>query len=189
MIYDQVFDLLVSKPQVASAAAAVGSAAVAIMALIFSIISLVAQRKHNRLSVRPLAYVPLGDYESRVFVRVTNNGTGPMIIKSIRIINAPNPSGPLIDAMPKLQSGVLWTMYSTDVEDRSLRPGGEIVLLELSSKSSNSEDQFVLSRNKVRRALGELAVHVEYTDIYGNTLPVYSRSLKLFHRAKGDDLS
>jgi len=32
-------------------------------------------------------------------------------------------------------------------------------------------------------------VHVEYTDIYGSTLPIYTRNLDLFHRAKGDDLS
>jgi hypothetical protein len=187
MIYDQVFDLLMSKPQVASAAAAVGSVAVAIIALIFSIRSSAAQRKHNRLSVRPLASVPVGDYENQVFVKLTNNGTGPMIIKSIRIINAPDPSRPLIDATPPLQPGVYWTQHVRDVVGRSIRPGGELVLLGLASKSRDSK--FVLSRDQVRQALGRLEVHVEYTDIYGSTLPLYTRSLKSFHRAKGDDLS
>jgi hypothetical protein len=99
MIYDQVFDFLVSKPEVANAAAAIGSAVVASIALVLSLISLwisIAalrhQRKHNRLSVRPLAYIMIGDYEDRVFVKLTNNGTGPMIIKSIKVINASNPS-------------------------------------------------------------------------------------------------
>jgi len=188
MIYDQLFDLLVSKPQVASAVAAIGSVAVAIIALIFSIGSSAAQRKHNRLSVRPLASVLLGDYEKQVYVKLTNNGTGPMIIKSIRIINAPNPSRPLIDAMPKLQPGVDWTMFlPRAVVNRSIRPGGVIVLLLLASKCSDSK--FILSRDQVRQALGRLEVHVEYTDIYGSTLPIYTRNLDLFHRAKGDDLS
>jgi hypothetical protein len=61
---------------------------------------------------------------------------------------------------------------------RSILPGGEIVLPELSSKSSNSKDQFALSRDQVRQALGELEVHVEYTDIYGSTLPICTRSLE-----------
>ncbi len=193
MIYD-LFDLLVSKPQVASAVAAIGSVAVAAMAFIVSFISLIAslaalwlQRKHNRLSVTPLASVLLGDFEDKVFVSLTNNGTGPMIIKSTRIINAPDPSRPLIEAMPKLQPGVYWTRLTKDVAGRSIRPGGVIVLLLLSSKSRDSK--FVLSRDQVRQALGRLEVHVEYTDIYGSTLPIYTRSLEFFHRAKGDDLS
>jgi len=72
---------------------------------------------------------------------------------------------------------------------RSILPGGEIALRELSSRSSTSKDQFALSRDQVRQALGKLEVHVEYTDIYGSTLPIVTRSLQFFHRAKGHDLS
>ena len=148
-----------------------------------------SEKELARNAVRPLANVPLGDYESSVFIKLTNNGMGPMIIKSVRITNAPDPSRPLIDAMPKLQRGVWWTRFIRDVVGRSILPGGEIVLLELSSKSSNSKDQFALSRDQVRQALGKLEVHVEYTDIYGSTLPIVTRSLQFFHRAKGHDLS
>jgi hypothetical protein len=91
--------------------------------------------------------------------------------------------------MPKLQRGVWWTRFIRDVVGRSILPGGEIVLLELSSKSSNSKDQFALSRDQVRQALSELEVHVEYTDVYGSTLPIVTRSLEFFHRTKGHDLS
>jgi hypothetical protein len=129
----------------------------------------------------------VGDYENQVFVKLTNNGTGPMIIRSIRIVNAPDPSRPLIDAMPPLQPDVYWTNFVEDVAGRSIRPGGEIVLVDLSSGSGESEDQFALSRDQVRQALGELEVHVEYTDIYGSTLPIGTRSLDFFHRAKGHD--
>jgi hypothetical protein len=194
MIYHQVFDFLASKPEVANAAAAIGSAVAASMAFILSLISLCIslaalrhQRKHNQLSVRPLAYIMVGDYEDRVFVKLTNNGTGPMIIKSIRVINAPNPSEPLISAMPRLQPNVYWTNFVEDFASRSVRPGGEIVLVDLSSESSESEDQFALSRDQVREALGELEVHVEYTDIYGSPLPIATRRLEFFRRTKGHE--
>jgi hypothetical protein len=161
--------------------------ALSFISVCVSLAALRHQRKHSQLSVRPLAYVMVGDYEDRIFVKLTNNGTGPMVIKSIRIINAPDPSGPLINAMPPLQAGVYWTNFVEDVAGRSVRPGGEIVLVDLSSESGESEDQFALSRDQVRQALGELEVHVEYTDIYGSTLPIGIRSLDFFHRAKGHD--
>jgi len=155
------------------------------ISICISLAALSYQRKHNQLSVRPLAYIVIGDYEDRIFVKLTNNGTGPMIVKSIRVINAPNPSDPLINAMPRLQPNVYWTNWVEDFVDRSLRPGGEIVLVDLSSESSESEDQFALSRDLVRHALCELEVHVEYTDIYGSTLPIATRGLEFFGRAKG----
>jgi hypothetical protein len=60
-------------------------------------------------------------------------------------------------------------------------------MVDLSSESNESEDRFALSRDQVRQALGELEVHVEYTDIYGSTLPIATRSLEFFHRAKGPE--
>jgi len=64
------------------------SAVVALFALLLSCIAYFGQRKHNRLSVRPLAYIMFGDWEDEIFVKVVNNGTGPMIIESITVLNA-----------------------------------------------------------------------------------------------------
>jgi hypothetical protein len=126
-----MFDLLVSKPEaiaaIANTVAAFGSVAVAIIAIFVSIKALRHQREHNKLSVKPLAQVLIGDYENRVYVKLVNTGTGPMIIKSIKIINAPDPSRPLKCAMPP---GVNWTQYLvTNGADRSMRPGGDIFLV------------------------------------------------------------
>lgn len=180
---------LVEKPEVANAVAAIGSAVLAGVAVVLSLISLYVahaglrhQREHNRLSVRPLAYLVLGDYQNQLFVKLRNNGTGPMVVKSIVIVGAKDPTRPLIDSMPPLLPKVSWTTFVEDCAGRSVPAGGELVLLELSSESSASSAQFELYRDKVRLALGKLDVRAEYTDIYGSELPEAKRSLKFFHR-------
>jgi len=187
--YTEGLNLLIDKPDVANAVAAIGSAVLAAVAVILSLISLYLshaalrhQREHNRLTVRPLAYVVVGDYENHLFVKLRNNGTGPMIITSIVVVGAKEPSAPLISAMPQLHPKVSWTNFVEDCSGRSVPAGGDLSLVELSSESSSSAGQFALSRDLVRSALGKLEVQVEYTDIYRTKLPAARRSLKFFHR-------
>jgi hypothetical protein len=187
--YTEALNYLVSKPDVANAIGAIASAVVAIAALILSLISLGVslaalrhQRIHNALTVRPLAYVMLGDYENQLFVKLRNNGTGPLIVKSIRVVGAPSPEKPLIDAMPPHPAGVAWTNFVEEFEGRSVPAGGELVLLDLASESSTSQPKFLAFRDRVRKVLGEFSIEVEYTDIYGTVLPIASRKLKFFHR-------
>jgi hypothetical protein len=122
-----------------------------------------------RDAVRPLAYVMVGDYEERLFVKVANNGTGPMIIKSIIVNNSPQP---LIDAMPDL-GDVNWTNFVEDSVNRSVPAGGEIVLVDLASDSNPnvSPRRFAEARDLVRDALGNITVRVVYTDIYNKNQP------------------
>lgn len=189
MTYIEVFEWLTANKEVANAVAAVASAVMAAVAVFLSLVSLFVslaalrhQRQHNQLTVRPLAYITIGDYEDQLFVKVRNNGTGPMIVKSIKIVGALNPSQPLVVAMPELLPKVSWTNFVEDCTGRSVAAGDELVLLHLSSSSSISNGQFEISRDKVREALGRLQMVVTYTDIYGTSLPCAERSLNFFHR-------
>jgi hypothetical protein len=135
-----------------------------------------------RDAVRPLAYIMVGDYENQVFVKVVNNGTGPMIIKSIMVNDKPQP---LIDAMPDLPDGIQWANFVEDTGNRSVSAGGELVLIELSSPSNEDvSPEFANARDLVRRALGDLTVCVRYTDIYDKNQPAAERWLNWFHRVK-----
>ena len=74
---------------------------IAILALSISLFSIIIgalsfwiQRKHNRLSVRPLAAIEVRDLPRalphlprEITLTLSNNGTGPMIIKSIETQN------------------------------------------------------------------------------------------------------
>jgi hypothetical protein len=134
-----------------------------------------------RDNLRPLAYIGVGDYEGRVFVKVVNNGTGPMIIKSITVNGE---TKPLYDALPNPEHwGVHWRHFVADTADRSVPAGGELVLVHLfwASKEKVSE-AFAQAREAIRAALGAITVRVEYTDIYNRNQPPAERELKWFHR-------
>src|SRR5215831_9348086 len=86
----------------AQAIIALASLVVAFLAFLSTRKTAKAQQEHNRLSVRPLLNIVFGNYETNLFVSLVNNGTGPMVIKSTKVIGAANPSEPLIKAMPDL---------------------------------------------------------------------------------------
>ena len=184
-----MLDYLVAKPDVANAIATIASAVLAAVACIIAVISLRVSRKtlehqqeHNRLSVRPIPSIVVGDYENRLFVKIVNNGVGPLLITKLRTPGSPDPDKALIFHMPALLPKVLWTNFVEDTTGRSIPPGSELVILDFDSGSSGSLGQYSISRDKVRAALGELSVEVQYTDVYNSHLPTISRDLKWFHR-------
>lgn len=189
MQLDTLFATLVAKPDVANAVAAIGSAVLAAVACLISFVSLYVshrtakhQETHDRMSVRPLVYIAVGDYENRLYVKIQNNGVGPLILKRITVEGAAEPNKPLIEAMPQLPPKAAWTNFVEDITGRSVPPGGEVFLIDLEEGSSASRAYFTVARDKVRAALGTLTVKVEYTDIYDHSLPASLRKLDWFHR-------
>ncbi|UUZ74462.1 hypothetical protein LP414_18590 [Polaromonas sp. P1(28)-13] len=187
MSHTDVLNLLASKPDLANAVAAIASAILAAVACFISMVSLYValatlkhQRDHNILSVRPIPFVALGDYENSIYIKLQNSGTGPLIIKRLQVHGAEDPTAPLVEAMPELLPKATWTNFVGSVQGRSIIAGSELGLLELSSANPNGH--YVLSRDKVRAALGNLRLSIEYTDIYATSFPVYERNLKWFHR-------
>lgn len=171
----------------ATALAALSGTVIAFLAFCISVISVFFtwrsvknQQKHNALSVRPLPYITVGDYEDAIFVKIRNNGTGPLIIKSLKVLGTREPVQKLIDAMPALIGGVRWAHFSGLLEGRSIPVAGELKLIEL--KGDSTEDAFAKSRTVVREALGKLSLELEYTDVYDNCFPATKRDLTWFHR-------
>ena len=160
---------------------------VAIAALLVSVVSVVVsvwalriQRRHNVLSVCPLPEVTVADYENSLRVKVRNNGSGPMMIVSMSVTDGVASRSALVDWMPALPGGRAWTHFSHRLENRSLLAGGEIVLLELTKYEG--EQDYSRCRDVVREALSQLAVSLQYTDVYSTAFPRYSKSLEWFGR-------
>ncbi len=164
----------------ASAVAAFAALFVSGVSLFISIRALSIQRKHNELSVRPLAEVTVADYENSIRVKVRNNGSGPMIIRCLTVSDGSSTHETLIDWMPPLPTGRLWTTFSHHLRNRTLLPGGEIVLLELTE--GEGEKNFAKCLNIVRAALAPLTVNVEYTDIYNQVMKPHQKPLSWFGR-------
>jgi hypothetical protein len=183
----ELIALLKFDANAANAFGALASAAAAFLALLVSGISvwisiraMSAQQKHNELSVRPLAEVTVADYENSLRVKLRNNGTGPMIVTGIEVSNGEGRRDSVMDWMPSLPKGRPWNTFSHALKDRTLQPGSEIVLLELTEY--DEEQDFSICREAVRVALAPLTISVSYTDIYNKAMPVRVKPLSWFGR-------
>jgi hypothetical protein len=157
----------------------IGSTVVAIMALGMSIWTAWIQRQHNKLSVRPLPEIQLRDMNGQVRVKLINNGTGPLIIKSLEVLDGKKIVGrALIQLMPSGGHG--WNFFVDIIDGRSIAPNGEITLIDLEYDPHNkAELDFATS---TRAALSCLGIRIHYKSIYGNNLPSHQRDLAWFGR-------
>ena len=184
---DALIALLKSDANAANALGALASAAAAILTLFVSCVSVWisvssarSQRRHNELSVRPLAEVTVADYENSLRVKLRNNGAGPMIVLAVTVSDSANAHESLIDWMPALPMGRPWNTFTHALRHRTLKAGGEIVLLELTQHKD--EANFAACRDRVRAALAPLTVNVEYTDIYDTVMRPCQKPLSWFGR-------
>lgn len=184
---DTLITLLKSDANAANAFGALASAAAAFLALFVSCVSVWisiatarSQRRHNELSVRPIAEVTVADYEDSLRVKLRNNGTGPMIVLAVTVANEANARESLIEWMPKLPTERPWNTFTGDLRRRTLQAGAEIILLELTEHEN--EVNFSALRDRIRAALAPLTVNVEYTDIYDTVIRPCKKSLSWFGR-------
>lgn len=167
--------------------ATVSSAVIALAALIISMVSLYVantalkkQHRHNVLSVKPIPMVSVADYEDRLTVKILNNGSGPLVIKDVQVKKESQDRESLVAWMPSLPDGMYWDTFVGSVKNRSLLPGNEIKLLELTG--DHAEQEFQEARDNCRAALCQLTVILEYTDVYGSTFEVHGKQLSWFGR-------
>lgn len=184
---DALIALLKSDANAANAFGALASAAAAFLALFVSCVSVWisistarSQRRHNELSVRPLAEITVADYEDSLRVKLRNNGSGPMIILAVTVSDGTNAHESLIEWMPALPHGRPWNTFTHALRRRTLQAGAEITLLELTEHEN--EANFSVCRDRVRAALAPLAVNVEYTDIYNAVMQPCQKPLSWFGR-------
>ncbi|QVN05640.1 hypothetical protein JYG35_18590 [Pseudomonas rhodesiae] len=162
-----------------TAYATIGSTVIAVLAFVISIWTGWIQRQHNKLSVMPLPEIQLKDMNGYICVKLINNGTGPLIIKKLEVLHGKNVVGrALIDLMPP--GGSEWSFFVYIVDDRSIAPNGEIILLELEYDPNDSVEQDFATLT--RQALCTLCIDLSYKGIYGDTFPVYKKDLTWFCR-------
>lgn len=184
---NELLAYLAKDANLTNALATVASAIIALAAFIISIVSLYVshvtlkiQRRHNVLSVKPIPMVSVADYEDRLTVKILNNGSGPLIIKDVQVKKESQVRESLVDWMPSLPDGMYWATFVGPVKNRSLLPGNEIKLLELTG--DHSEKKFEEVRENCRAALCPLTVVLEYTDVYGSAFEFHVKQLSWFGR-------
>jgi hypothetical protein len=176
-----IFDFLAAKHDLVAAITAVAALFVSAVSIVLAIFNMTTQRTHNRKSLMPIAHVRLGDYENRIFVRLHNDGIGPMVISRV-IVSKPGSKAKkqasLIAFMPDLPAGILWTTSVADLAGWALAADKDITLLML--EGDPADPKFVSARQSIRQALSELKIEVKYHDIYGTRMPRAVRDLQWF---------
>ena len=154
---------------------------IGIIALFFTAISLRVQRKHNRLSVKPIAIVSVADYENVLAVRLQNKGTGPLIIKNLSFIDQNGKiKKALIDFFGSDFKNVVWSTFVADIDGWAILPNEAKTLIELNGDLTDNE--FVRVRDNVRKVLAQIQVELIYQDIYEKDMPKKIRKLDWFAR-------
>ncbi len=154
-------NILTEKPEIAIALFAL---IVSIIGVFISIWTIKATQKHNKLSVKPIAYILPQDYEDKICVNIQNKGTGPLIVKKIDFIDVKNniAAKSLVELMPSLED-YQWSNFSS-AKEFVVSPNETKIMLEL--KGTTNDDIYIYNRNLVREKLSEIVINLEYTGIY-----------------------
>jgi len=141
-----------------------------------------AQRLHNKLSVKPIGQIAVGDWQDRLYVGLENAGSGPLIVHTLRIIeNGELQHEHLIELMPRLPVGTYWKNFIREgIEGRAILPGNVLKLVELEIDDRRSEQGSI--RDEVRRTLAKYEIVLEYGDIYDQKVRKVTRHLTWFVR-------
>jgi hypothetical protein len=154
---------------------------VSVLSLGFTVWAQGAQRKHMRLLVRPVAAIPVADFENRVAVWLANKGLGPMRITALTVKDARGEvHSEILSHMPELPPGVYWTNFHGNVDGALLEAGKSLDLLILEGDAQSAS--FRTARDAVRRRLSELTVRVEYQDLYERKMLPEEKALSWFGR-------
>jgi len=156
---------------------AISAVVVSVVSLFVAVSTLSTQRKHNKLSLKPIAHFSKGDYDDLVFVSVKNNGIGPLIIDEFSVVNGGGVFNRLIDSFGYLAGETVWDGFADNINGRVLAPGDEFVLIKVSFDSA----QGVL-KTAIRSSLASTVLLLAYRSVYDEVQPPIMYRLEWFAR-------
>jgi hypothetical protein len=151
------------------------SLALSFVALIATFYQAHLQRVHNQKSVKPLVQVDLEDRDGSLYVRIQNNGVGPIIVRKLTFTKGEQSYERIQDGLeidPK-------SYYHVDVNETNTKVIAPSNFLVVFSEKLKAEDK--VSIDFYRSQLSALHVKVEGYDIYDNRV-VTEKNLKWFGR-------
>jgi hypothetical protein len=146
-----------------------------ILALLATFYQLYLQRIHNEKSVKPLLQIDLGDRKTQLFVRVQNNGLGPLIIDRLVFIKEGREFTALEDCLDLDPKSYMRTAVNETVS-KVIVPGSYLTVFE-----KNIENLTEAEVDQIRDMLSAISLRVMGQDIYDNRI-VLERSLDWFSR-------
>jgi hypothetical protein len=157
------------------------SVILALIGVILALIGLWIQRKHNKLSVKPIAELIFNDYKGLLEVGIRNKGVGPLMCDEIITENDKGEiKAHLADFLDHQISPTEYFTIYTQLKDFVIAPGE--LLMIFSYKHDLEYHNTIL--NQIRQKLSKLSISVNYSNIYNDKMPLYKKSLSWFDRSK-----
>jgi hypothetical protein len=146
-----------------------------ILALLATFYQLYLQRIHNEKSVKPLLQIDLGDHKTQLFVRVQNNGLGPLIVDRLVFTKEGRKFFCLEDCLDLDPKSYMRVAVSETVS-KVIVPGSYLTVFE-----KNIENLTEAEADQIRDILSAISMRVMGKDIYDNRI-VLERDLDWFSR-------
>ncbi|WP_227687082.1 hypothetical protein [Spirosoma arboris] len=149
---------------------------ISVLALIGLFWQVYLQRTHNEKSLKPLGQIDLEDRQGHIYVRVTNNGLGPMIIDRL-IFQKDDKAYTSIEDCLELDSRSYTRISVNESVRKVILPTSFLTIFDASLAPQESEEAL----NRVRDQLNPITLKVEFHDIYDNKMAV-ERGFQWFSR-------
>src|SRR5436305_1950270 len=149
---------LVDHTAVVSAAVAMCALAVSVCSVLLTVCSLYFQRMHHFRSARPIASIPVADYENKIGVMLKNTGIGPLRVVQFRATDGNSIKDDLISWMPELPKSISWETFYDDLDGLWIPAGEKVIVLQL---SGDQDDPFFgQARDLARKVLAKLNISI-----------------------------
>lgn len=165
---------------------AISAVTISITSLIVSVLALHIQRVHNKKSVKPIGQITIGDYEEEIYVRIDNNGVGPLIISKFEAAYLTLVKSNLIELIPEdLNQKIEWSSFVQEIEKKVIPSGERMILLKAKHGGDKDASKITVHDqywSELRRVLADITIKINYTDIYDSKPEEITRNLTFFNR-------
>ena len=137
------------------------------LALVVALYELHLQRTHNEKSLKPLGQIDLEDRQGHIFIHITNNGMGPMIIDRLKFVKD-GQEHPTIENCLDLDKRSYTQIGVSESVRKVVLPHSHLTVFETRVEEQNTEQE----ARQIRQRLSPIVLKVEFRDIYDNKMTI-----------------
>ncbi len=163
---------------------------IALMGIIITFMLGLISDKRNKINVqieqekhKPMLNIDYWDGEHMIYLKMTNKGSGPLIITNYQVNSNKKDAKGLYWVIPPIFGS--YRNFTGNQKDKVLGPGEEAELLLMEyDKGSVTSNQWASNLKDLRSVLKNVEIIVDYDDVYGKRMLTYKRTLEWFGREK-----
>lgn len=140
---------------------------IAVLALLLTLWQVYLQRTHNEKSLKPLGQIDFRDRQDQLYVRVSNNGVGPMIVDRLRFIKDGKCYSTLDECLKLDRRSYSWLDGHESVR-KVILPNASLTIFETRFEEQEGEAAI----DQARQKLAPITLKVEFRDIYDNRMTI-----------------